>query len=58
MQICVFFLPEKMKDGVIAKLAAQTEDYYADAMKQMQRENIRGCWEKVRKNNWNIPKQQ
>ncbi|OWA53599.1 Programmed cell death 6-interacting protein [Hypsibius exemplaris] len=37
---------EKMKDAVIAKLAAQTEDYYADAMKQMQRDNIRMCWEK------------
>ncbi|XP_055343943.1 programmed cell death 6-interacting protein-like [Paramacrobiotus metropolitanus] len=37
---------EKMKDGVIAKVAAQTEDYYADAMKLMQRESIRMCWEK------------
>lgn len=36
-----------MKDGVIAKVAAQTEDYYADAMKLMQRENIRHNWEKV-----------
>ena len=36
-----------MKDAVIAKVAAQTEDYYADAMKMMQRESIRSCFEKV-----------
>ncbi|GAU94831.1 hypothetical protein RvY_06541 [Ramazzottius varieornatus] len=37
---------DKMKDAVIAKVAAQTEDYYADAMKMMQRETIRSCFEK------------
>lgn len=46
--IACFVVVDKMKDAVIAKVAAQTEDYYADAMKMMQRETIRSCFEKVR----------
>ena len=29
-------LPDKMKDGIIAKLANQAADYYGDAYKQCQ----------------------
>ena len=36
--IVLFFspLPDKMKDGIIAKLANQAADYYGDAYKQCQ----------------------
>lgn len=35
--VMIFFLPsDKMKDGIIAKLANQAADYYGDAYKQCQ----------------------
>lgn len=37
---------DSMKEGIIAKLAAQTEELYADAMKQFQKEIFRSFWDK------------
>jgi programmed cell death 6-interacting protein len=40
--------PDQMKDAVIAKVAAQTGDYYATTLKLMQKDGARSCWDKVR----------
>ncbi|XP_043268498.1 programmed cell death 6-interacting protein [Venturia canescens] len=37
---------DSMKEGIIAKLAAQTEELYADTMKQFQKEIFRSFWDK------------
>lgn len=37
---------DSMKDGIIARLAAQAEDLYADAMKLFQKEIFRAFWDK------------
>ncbi|OWA50797.1 Programmed cell death 6-interacting protein [Hypsibius exemplaris] len=37
---------DQMKDSVIAKVAAQTGDYYAAALKLMQKDQARPCWDK------------
>lgn len=47
---------DSMKDGIIAKLAAQAEDLYAEALKLFQKEIFRAFWDKewvplVRKEN-------
>ncbi|KAG1648906.1 Programmed cell death 6-interacting protein [Nymphon striatum] len=37
---------DRMKDAVVAKVAMQCEDLYADAIKQMKRESLKPMWEK------------
>uniref|UniRef100_T1JEE2 BRO1 domain-containing protein n=1 Tax=Strigamia maritima TaxID=126957 RepID=T1JEE2_STRMM len=37
---------DRMKDAIIAKITAQVEDCFADALKQMQKENLKTLWEK------------
>ncbi|XP_026475185.1 programmed cell death 6-interacting protein [Ctenocephalides felis] len=37
---------DDMKDAIIAKLACQCEDLYADTLRAMQKESIKGLWEK------------
>lgn len=37
---------DTMKDVVIAKLASQTEEYYAEALKLFQKEIFRSFWDK------------
>ncbi|XP_008545524.1 programmed cell death 6-interacting protein [Microplitis demolitor] len=37
---------DTMKDGVIAKLASQAEEYYAEALKLFQKEIFRSFWDK------------
>ncbi|XP_012269159.2 programmed cell death 6-interacting protein [Athalia rosae] len=37
---------DSMKDGIVAKLAAQAEDLYADALKLFQKEIFRAFWDK------------
>ncbi|XP_015515256.1 programmed cell death 6-interacting protein [Neodiprion virginianus] len=37
---------DSMKDGIIAKLAAQAEDLYAEALKLFQKEIFRAFWDK------------
>ncbi len=39
--------PDKMKPQIVAKLANQCSDLYADAMKLLQLDTIRGLWPKV-----------
>ncbi|XP_023235406.1 programmed cell death 6-interacting protein-like [Centruroides sculpturatus] len=44
-----FFLKataDKMKDAVIAKVASQCEELYADALRQMQKDTLKVTWEK------------
>ena len=47
--IFVCQISDKMKEGTIAKLAYQTSELYADAMKLMQMGSIRDLWPKVRR---------
>lgn len=35
-----------MKEAIIAKLAAQCEDYYAEALRSMQRDLVRSMWDR------------
>lgn len=35
-----------MKDTIVAKLASQCEDLYADCLKTFQRENLKLIWDK------------
>lgn len=35
-----------MKDSIIARLAAQAEDLYAECLKVFQRDNLRTIWDK------------
>lgn len=37
---------DSMKDGIIARLAAQAEELYADALKLFQKEIFRAFWDK------------
>ncbi|XP_076336080.1 programmed cell death 6-interacting protein-like isoform X2 [Tachypleus tridentatus] len=37
---------DKMKDAIIAKVASQCEELYADALKQLQKESLKHLWEK------------
>lgn len=37
---------DSMKDGVVARLAAQAEELYADALKLFQKEIFRAFWDK------------
>lgn len=39
-------IKDGMKDQVIAKLAAQAEDMYADVLKAMQKESLKALWDK------------
>lgn len=36
-----------MKSVVIAKIAAQCEELFADALKQVQKDSVRSIWDKV-----------
>lgn len=37
---------DSMKDGIVARLAAQAEELYADALKLFQKEIFRAFWDK------------
>ncbi|XP_060527003.1 programmed cell death 6-interacting protein [Cylas formicarius] len=37
---------DNMKDSIVAELAAQAEDLYAECLKTFQRDNLRNIWEK------------
>ena len=39
---------DKIKDQVIAKIAMQATDLYADALTNMQAVSVRNMWDKVR----------
>lgn len=43
-----FLLPDKIKDAVIAKVAMQASDLYADAYSNMHVGSVKQQWEKVR----------
>ncbi len=46
-EICLFkAIKDGMKDQVIAKLASQNDEMYADVMKAMQREGLKSLWDK------------
>jgi programmed cell death 6-interacting protein len=45
--ICRKALKDKMKDAIVAKLAQQCSDLYADAMKLAQLQSIRDQWPRV-----------
>lgn len=46
-EVCLFkAIKDGMKDAVIAKLACQNDEMYADVMKAMQKEGVRSLWEK------------
>lgn len=38
-------IADSMKDGIIAKLCAQGEDLYQDAVTKMKKDNVRNLWE-------------
>ena len=46
--VYLFTYLDRMKPVIIAKLAHQCSDLYADAMKMLQLESIKGLWPKVR----------
>uniref|UniRef100_A0A8D8W3V9 Programmed cell death 6-interacting protein n=1 Tax=Cacopsylla melanoneura TaxID=428564 RepID=A0A8D8W3V9_9HEMI len=37
---------DRMKDAILAKLCAQCEDYYADAMRLMSKDSLKQMWDK------------
>jgi len=39
-------LKDKMKDNIVAKLSAHADDLYADVLKNMQKESVRGLWDR------------
>lgn len=39
-------IKDAMKDPVIAKLASQTEEMYADVLKAMQKDSLKALWDK------------
>ena len=45
--VCGSVGADKMKAPIVAKLSFQCSDLYADAMKLLQLESIRGLWPKV-----------
>jgi programmed cell death 6-interacting protein len=46
-EICLLkAIKDGMKDQVIAKLASQNDEMYADVMKNMQKEGLRSLWDK------------
>lgn len=42
-----FFFIDRIKDQVIAKIAMQAADLYADALSNMQVGSIKSMWDKV-----------
>lgn len=42
-----FLLSDKIKDQVIAKIAMQASDLYADALISMQVGSVKSMWDKV-----------
>ena len=46
--LCLCVCVDKIKDHVIAKIAMQAADLYADALTNMQVGNIKSMWDKVR----------
>lgn len=53
--VCCFpNILDKMKPAVTAKLAHQCSDLYAEAMKLLQLDSIRGLWPKVSTKWWRI----
>lgn len=46
-EICVLkAIKDEMKDAIIAKLASQNDEMYADVLKTMQRDTVRSLWDK------------
>lgn len=43
--IFLYYL-DNMKDSIVAKLASQCEDLYAETLKTFQRENLKNIWDK------------
>lgn len=37
---------DRMKDGIVAKLCSQCEELFGDAAKHLQRETLKGLWDR------------